>query len=833
MDYFLLISLSLFVISLVFYFIKGIFFIKSVKIILGLGVFSSCLLYSLYYAANYFTGEGINRAVIYHVKYGIAGSGLNEYLGIIMIFGLFVLISLLVSLYFVFTTRFDNKKFSFSTVFVLLFLILSLILNPVFLSYVSLNISGVDGYEFDKNSEFFSYYRLPNATKNNESKNFVFIYAESFERTYFNDTIFPELTNNLKKLESEAISFTNITQAVGTGWTMGAMVSTQCGIPLFTPSHGNSMSGMDSFLDNAYCLGDFLYNEGYHLSYYGGADTSFAGKDNFFHTHKFSEVNGLYELDDYLDNSDYKSNWGLYDDSLLNIAYEKFLENSQKHSKFGMFVLTLDTHHPSGHASEFCADLIYQNGSNQMLNSVYCSDKLISEFVEKIKKSKYGNDTVIVVASDHLAMPNDAKNLLNKGNRNNLFFVLDDSTDSEVNKNQGTTIDIASTILPFLGYGVEIGLGRDLNNIDFNESEKEYIHQNLANWSEDMAFLWGFPKINDRIFINLNTESVIVDGRRSFKFPLLIEMDDELNTIFKFDFDRSVGHKTLVDHVYEASLDSRFILIDKCEDVSKLKNISSEKKYCLFVGNKINMNVYELKNDLKLFRNQILDDTDIKLEALAIAHAGGGINNKTYTNSFEALDYNYNKGFRFFEIDFSFTSDGELVCLHDWEHSFKRSFGFSTESRVSLREFNELVENSSVYNKCNLYSLSEWLNNHSDAFLVTDVKEDNIRALNLISSAISNFEIKVIPQIYTPNSYHKVKDIGFDNIILTLYRYKGSDDDVIEKIADFDKLFAVTMHKSRAKTNFPTRVRDMGYYVYAHTVNDLKEKEENCLRFIM
>ena len=54
------------------------------------------------------------------------------------------------------------------------------------------------------------------------------------------------------------------------------------------------------------------------------------------------------------------------------------------------------------------------------------------------------------------------------------------------------------------------------------------------------------------------------------------------------------------------------------------------------------------------------------LQRPRIAHAGGQFNGATYTNSLEALDQNYEAGFRAFEIDLSFTSDGELVCLHDW-----------------------------------------------------------------------------------------------------------------------------------------------------------------------
>ena len=50
-----------------------------------------------------------------------------------------------------------------------------------------------------------------------------------------------------------------------------------------------------------------------------------------------------------------------------------------------------------------------------------------------------------------------------------------------------------------------------------------------------------------------------------------------------------------------------------------------------------------------------------------IAHAFGGIDDKTYTNSLEAFQTNYDKGFRVFEVDLILTSDGGLAARHDWQ----------------------------------------------------------------------------------------------------------------------------------------------------------------------
>ena len=49
-----------------------------------------------------------------------------------------------------------------------------------------------------------------------------------------------------------------------------------------------------------------------------------------------------------------------------------------------------------------------------------------------------------------------------------------------------------------------------------------------------------------------------------------------------------------------------------------------------------------------------------------IAHAGGLVNGVIMTNSLEAIHSARDNGFKFIELDLSFTSDSVLVALHDW-----------------------------------------------------------------------------------------------------------------------------------------------------------------------
>jgi glycerophosphoryl diester phosphodiesterase len=73
-----------------------------------------------------------------------------------------------------------------------------------------------------------------------------------------------------------------------------------------------------------------------------------------------------------------------------------------------------------------------------------------------------------------------------------------------------------------------------------------------------------------------------------------------------------------------------------------------------------------------------------------IAHAGGLVDGATMTNSLEALYSARDNGFRFIELDLSFTSDSMLVALHDWPE-YNRAMGMAErgDSAASLKEFLE------------------------------------------------------------------------------------------------------------------------------------------------
>jgi glycerophosphoryl diester phosphodiesterase len=214
-----------------------------------------------------------------------------------------------------------------------------------------------------------------------------------------------------------------------------------------------------------------------------------------------------------------------------------------------------------------------------------------------------------------------------------------------------------------------------------------------------------------------------------------------------------------------------------------------------------------------------------------IAHAGGAVAGCNGTNALEALDNSYRRGHRYIEMDFCETSDGHLVALHDWENTLQTLFATSP-AVLTLAQFKSLNMKHGL-TQMTITDVLAWFAAHPDAYLVTDVKsDDNIQALRAISRDANGRIHRIIPQIYHPEEYRDARCIGFDQIILTLYRSSLKDDEVVSFVKD-DSVLAVAMPKERAHSgSLPERLSNEGVFLYAHTVNERAEQERlgaNCV----
>ncbi|MDU2937690.1 MAG: phosphatidylglycerol--membrane-oligosaccharide glycerophosphotransferase [Enterobacteriaceae bacterium] len=518
-----LISIALFLASVVIYAWKAgrnTWWFAITLAVLGVFVVLNITLY----ASDYFTGDGINDAVLYTLTNSLTGAGVSKYIlpgvGLIL-----ALVGVFFALGWVLRRRRHHPHHLGYSLLALVLALASVDASPAFHQITEL----VKSQSRDGDPDFADWYKEPAKSIANPKLNLVYIYGESLERTYFDEEAFPDLAPELGAIKKESIDFSHTAQLPGTDYTIAGMVASQCGIPLFAPFEGNASASVSSFFPQNICLGDILKNSGYENYFMQGANLRFAGKDVFLKSHGFDHLYGAEELKATVADPSYRNDWGFYDDTVLDETWKKFEELSRSGKRFSLFALTVDTHHPDGFISRTCKRKSYQYDGkpNQSFSAVSCSQEHIAALIEKIKASPWFKNTVIVVSSDHLAMNNTAWKYLNKQDRNDLFFILrGDKPQQDVSGVKRNTMDNGATVLDIMGGDNFIGLGRSslsgesLSEVFLNMKEK------VMGWKPDIVRLWKFPKEMKDFTVDSEKNTIAFSGTH-FRLPLLLRISDK------------------------------------------------------------------------------------------------------------------------------------------------------------------------------------------------------------------------------------------------------------------------------------------------------------------
>jgi glycerophosphoryl diester phosphodiesterase len=198
-----------------------------------------------------------------------------------------------------------------------------------------------------------------------------------------------------------------------------------------------------------------------------------------------------------------------------------------------------------------------------------------------------------------------------------------------------------------------------------------------------------------------------------------------------------------------------------------------------------------------------------------VAHALGAIDGVAYTNSLEAFAASYAKGFRVFEIDLARTRDGSIVAMHDWRNTW--------HTLPNLAEF-KAHRIAGRYTAATLDDILSILQSHPDVYLIVDFKGEVPDLLAGVVAATRTIDPRllrrIVPQV---SSKAEAEAAGrlyrFPSEILTLYRTRASDDEVVGLTARTG-IGVVTMSTMRLNEGLVRRLDSLGVKVYVHTVND-------------
>ncbi len=149
-----------------------------------------------------------------------------------------------------------------------------------------------------------------------------------------------------------------------------------------------------------------------------------------------------------------------------------------------------------------------------------------------------------------------------------------------------------------------------------------------------------------------------------------------------------------------------------------------------------------------------------------IAHAGGGIDGKTYTNSLEAVNESIRNSFKLIELDLLVTDDEKIIAQHDFrilEGICNIDIFIDKKKEIKKKLlFGDLKECNSIFDgKYTLLKeekIIEIFENNKNLILVTD----KINDYRLIKNKFK-FQDRLIVEVFTIKDYLKAKLYGVKN----------------------------------------------------------------------
>jgi len=553
----------------------------------------------LFYIANFFTGNGITFDVLSHLSphsFSAAFYAFETYQKAAL-----VALALFGVLYFVSPRKPQNKmprNGLYIASIVLMFGLHPLITSSAKLFYqLGMSDSSEVVLQLIKDNHH-SDESIEEARKTLKNPpNVLLIYLESMERTYFDTRYYQNLMTELEDVSKQSLDFTNVDMPWGATHTIAGMVSSLCGVPINAPRGGMHQDGdSDVYMPKAQCLGDITKKLGYDNLFYQGASLNFSNKGGFMRSHGFDEVKGRTELADKTTVRANMGPWGLHDDVLLEKVKSRLqtLFDSDRSRPFFFTMLTLDTHDAFGEnrVSKWCNDNgpgKYQGADHAIQNAVYCSDKLISQFVSEVKQ-RWGDDLLIILTNDHEAYPfNVGKKLKlaeQQKQRRMLFsFVNAKEAPKPVSRNI-STLDIGATVLGYItDHKINtIGIGTSA----FNETRENLLEQqgmqalNRTLMSSDFAIgksLWKMSSFkNSDISIDPVADTLIIKDSK-YALPVALMLDDN-GTIIDF-YGKDVRRKVSL-----LKVSPRLIWAGECKYIDGLVDVQGKSdETCLYIGN--------------------------------------------------------------------------------------------------------------------------------------------------------------------------------------------------------------------------------------------------------
>ncbi|EAY02829.1 hypothetical protein TVAG_292970 [Trichomonas vaginalis G3] len=238
-----------------------------------------------------------------------------------------------------------------------------------------------------------------------KKRNIILVILESMESTFlsrqsggiYDQQLIPQLEYIAN--HSDSLHFSHKKGKMGgafeflrTSYTGGSSYSMICADILGFQNRVINQNQDTMFHPNVKCISDILRENGYKNLAIFGAPYSSCHQGFIFSTHGFSRED-IYSSFDYSNSFDW-----VRDYVTLDFAKKQLTKVSQQGQPFFAVVMTLDTHAP-GLTCPYC-----RRTANRQIDTIMCSDRQVTKFVEWIKQQPFYEDTVVMLQGDHEMM---------------------------------------------------------------------------------------------------------------------------------------------------------------------------------------------------------------------------------------------------------------------------------------------------------------------------------------------------------------------------------------------------------------------------------------------
>ncbi|MFD2823286.1 sulfatase-like hydrolase/transferase [Lacinutrix iliipiscaria] len=267
----------------------------------------------------------------------------------------------------------------------------------------------------------------------------------------------------------------------------------------------------------------------------------------------------------------------------------------------------------------------------------------------------------------------------------------------------------------------------------------------------------------------------------------------------------------------------------KALGLPKLAHIRYQQPYICYSESGVNIenvSTRTLSIQVNINNNQS-DEFKNKLSRLKndknrfIAHAAGEIDGLTYTNSLEALDLNYAKGFRLFELDIIKTSDDKFVAAHDWR-KWNRDNGFKKTTPVTHETF-MATKIKDRFTPLSMQEINDWFAHHQDAILITD-KVNSPKAF----AELFVDKNRLIMELFSVKAVKEARENGV-KFLAAPKVFRGMNSHQKLKFISENKIDYMSVSRKSINNNnkaFYKKLKSLGVKLYAYHVNFENWKDE-------